>query len=324
MDEQLEILIAARILEYGGIVAFPTETVYGLGADCENIKALETLYALKQRPKNRPLTVHIVPEADMSFWANDIPLSAYQLMSAFWPGPLTLILKKGKHVLDLVTANSPNVALRCPSHPMALSLLREFKWSRGGVAAPSANLSGQISPTSALHVQQAFAHDERVKMVLDGGDCTVGIESTILDLTQEDIGPIILREGVISAQAISEKIGVMPEIAQFKDSRHHLSLPVEVVLSDEKSLENQLISLLSQNKKVSCISFLTLPDDITKRLIQHRQLNVQAELAIRGFYDALHQLRYDIDVLVMQEPNKAGFQALSARMRALKLASAKK
>ena len=191
----LDVEQATAILRRGGLVAFPTETVYGLGADAENPDAVARIFAAKGRPANHPVIVHIGHTDLLEHWATDIPPSAWLLAKHFWPGPLTLILKRDAHVLDAVTGGQDTVGLRMPDHPVALALLSAFG---GGVAAPSANRYGRISPTTAQHVRDELG--EAVDGVLDGGQCRVGIESTILDLSGAH--PQVLRPGGISAAAI--------------------------------------------------------------------------------------------------------------------------
>lgn len=206
---------AARILESGGLVAFPTETVYGLGADAENPFAVAKIYAAKGRPSNHPVIVHVAPDADIDYWAASIPPEARKLIAAFWPGPLTLILKRATHIPDAVSGGQDSVGLRCPSHPIAQDLLRAFKNGKGGVAAPSANRFGHVSPTTAQHVRDEFGvgADSPVACILDGGRSTVGIESTILDLSRmRTHGPVLLRPGHISAAQIAEVIGLDPRL----------------------------------------------------------------------------------------------------------------
>ncbi|HUG57382.1 MAG TPA: L-threonylcarbamoyladenylate synthase, partial [Candidimonas sp.] len=151
---------AAQRLAAGGLVAFPTETVYGLGADAENPAAIARIYAAKGRPANHPVIVHVAPEADITYWAESVPAQARALMQAFWPGPLTLILPRARHIPAAVSGGQDSVGLRCPSHPIAQALLREFARlkpnAQGGVAAPSANKFGQVSPTHASHVRAEF------------------------------------------------------------------------------------------------------------------------------------------------------------------------
>lgn len=201
---------AVAILHQGGLVAIPTETVYGLGADASSPVALRKIFAAKQRPIDHPLIVHIANIEQLSNWAMDISESALLLAKTFWPGPLTLILKKAPGVTDLVTGNQDTIGLRIPRHPVALALLQAFG---GGVAAPSANRFGRISPTTAAAVREELG--ETVDFVLDGGPCAVGVESTIVDVTSEI--PVILRPGMITRQQI-EKVLKKVVTTQKKDA----------------------------------------------------------------------------------------------------------
>lgn len=200
-----EITRAAQALRAGELVAFPTETVYGLGADARNPIALAKIFAAKGRPADHPLIVHLPDAAHLAQWAIDIPESAHALAAAFWPGPLTLILKRHPAVPDLVTGGQDTVGVRVPNHPVALALLREFG---SGIAAPSANKFGRISPTTAAHVREELGKsgEKNVAMILDGGPCAVGIESTIIDMTS--VTPRILRPGAISADALRQRLHV--------------------------------------------------------------------------------------------------------------------
>jgi L-threonylcarbamoyladenylate synthase len=203
---------AAAVLRRGGLVAFPTETVYGLGADASNPAAVARIYAVKGRPPNHPVIVHIGEVAQLSRWAREVPASAKQLAARFWPGPLTLLLKRAPGVGDYLTGGQDTIGLRIPGHAVALELLRAFGGEDDGrrltgVAAPSANKFGRISPTSAEHVRNDLGGE--VDLVLDGGDCEVGIESTILDLSRGR--PVLLRPGRIGAAEIAAVIGVTPE-----------------------------------------------------------------------------------------------------------------
>lgn len=198
-----EIQRAAQLLRAGELVAVPTETVYGLAADASNPAAVAKIFAAKGRPADHPLIVHLPDVSHLERWAVDIPEVARRLAAAFWPGPLTLILKRAPGVPDAVTGGQDTVGLRVPNHPLTLQLLREFD---GGVAAPSANLFGRVSPTTAAHVREELG--ARVAMVLDGGPCQVGIESTILDLS--GVAPRILRPGMIDAAALAAVLGALP------------------------------------------------------------------------------------------------------------------
>ncbi|TAM81787.1 MAG: threonylcarbamoyl-AMP synthase [Candidimonas sp.] len=205
---------AARRLAEGGLVAFPTETVYGLGADAENVQAVARIYAAKGRPANHPVIVHVTPEADLNYWASAIPEVARVLMDAFWPGPLTLILPRAPHIPPAVSGGQDSIGLRCPSHPVAQALLRAFAAlkanGQGGVAAPSANKFGQVSPTRAEHVCSEFAAMSPAELlVLAGGPSEIGIESTIVDVsrTARGVGPVLLRPGHISAAQLADVLG---------------------------------------------------------------------------------------------------------------------
>ena len=186
---------AVNILRQGGLVAIPTETVYGLAADAKNPEAVNKIFALKGRPADHPLIVHIAGAGQLPQWAIDIPDAAYRLAERFWPGPLTIILNKRSDVPDEVTGGQHTVGLRCPDNAITLQLLREFG---GGLAAPSANRFGRISPTTAEHVRAEFGAS--VPMILDGGACTIGIESTIVDLSRKPAR--ILREGHVRREQL--------------------------------------------------------------------------------------------------------------------------
>jgi L-threonylcarbamoyladenylate synthase len=196
---------AVQVLRRGGLVAMPTETVYGLAADAGNEAAVRAIFAAKGRPADHPVIVHIPDAAAMASWAAEIPAAAGLLAAAFWPGPLTLVLKRGPAASDLITGGQDTVGLRCPSHPWAQALLRAFG---GGVAAPSANRFGRISPTAARHVIEdlGLKPDGAVDMVLDGGACAVGIESTIVDLSGPT--PRLLRPGAVTRAQLEAVLGV--------------------------------------------------------------------------------------------------------------------
>lgn len=202
-----EIQQAAEQLLRGELVAFPTETVYGLGADAENVEAIEKIYTVKQRPGNHPLIVHLPPDANIDYWTTDLTPEARALMQAFWPGPLTLIVTRAAHIPPTVSGGQVTLGLRCPSHPVAQKLLSQFsrlkRNGNGGLAAPSANRFGHVSPTLASHVRSEFSTlDDNQLMILDGGAAAVGIESTIVDVSRSDRRPSLLRPGHIRAQEI--------------------------------------------------------------------------------------------------------------------------
>lgn len=205
---------AVQTLLDGGLVAFPTETVYGLGADARNPEAIKKIFTAKGRPSNHPVIVHLaapekydVSRTDwtplLSPWVRDLSEDALLLVNAFWPGPLTLVFKKDKSVSNEITGGQDTVAIRVPAHPVAQELLRKFK---GGIVAPSANRFGKVSPTSAADVRSEF-EGELDLMILDGGDCEVGIESTIIDLSSGERA-VLLRPGAITPTDIFAKTGI--------------------------------------------------------------------------------------------------------------------
>jgi L-threonylcarbamoyladenylate synthase len=203
---------AAEILRAGGLVAFPTETVYGLGADASSAAAMARLYRVKGRPADHPVIVHLDSLERAIGWARDVPREARILAEHFWPGPLTLILKRSDKAKDFVTGGQPSVGIRVPSHPIAQELLKAFG---GGVAAPSANRFGHVSPTTAQHVRDDLGAD--VDLVLEGGASEVGIESTIVDVSGG--GVVLLRPGRISLEDI-EKLGIKVQHRTAASPRH--------------------------------------------------------------------------------------------------------
>jgi len=199
---ELDTLLAQAVaaLRAGKLVGMPTETVYGLAADARNPDAVRRVFAAKGRPADHPLIVHLASAELIDAWAIDIPPVARRLAAAFWPGPLTLILKRQPGVPDAVTGGQDTIGLRVPAHPLAHLLLKEFG---GGIAAPSANRFGRISPTTAAHVREELGTE--VAMVLDGGECEVGIESTIVDCSRG--APVLMRPGRIDKEELARAAG---------------------------------------------------------------------------------------------------------------------
>jgi L-threonylcarbamoyladenylate synthase len=233
-----DIARAAAILRAGGLVAFPTETVYGLGADASNPAAVAKIFAAKGRPQDHPLIVHLGSIELLPQWAREIPPAAQKLAAAFWPGPLTLILERARDVPDCVTGGQDTVGLRIPGHPVALELLKAFAGEEGGrrfsgVAAPSANKFGRISPTTAEHVRAELG--AAVDCVLDGGECGVGIESTIVDLSRGRA--VLLRPGEITPAQIATVLGAevelpdaaAPRVSGTLDSHYAPRTPLDLV-----------------------------------------------------------------------------------------------
>lgn len=253
-----EIIKAAELLRNGGLVSFPTETVYGLGADANNETAVRKIFAAKERPYDHPLIVHIADMSQLSTWARDISPAAQKLADAFWPGPLTMILKKQPHVLDIVTGHQDTIGLRIPRHPIAQAILQKFG---SGVAAPSANKFTHISPTTADAVHEELGN--KVDLILDGGECAVGLESTIVDLSGNE--PVILRPGMITAAMLTKVINMPVKTMQKENlsvrvpGSHHLHyapVTATVVLS-AANIPDFLSSLQ--------------PDDLPAALVTHSQ-----------------------------------------------------
>ena len=210
-----EVRQAALALSRGELIGLPTETVYGLAADALNPKAVAAIFSAKGRPADHPLIVHVSDPAQVAFFASSVPVFASRLMAAFWPGPLTLILTRLAGLADGAAGGHATIALRCPSHPMALALLQAaLDLGVQGVAAPSANLFGRVSPTTAAHVREAFPD----LLVLDGGACDIGIESTIVDCSRGS--PVLLRPGMLSQSQLSAACGV-----QVLSAASHLADP---------------------------------------------------------------------------------------------------
>ncbi|RJF97900.1 L-threonylcarbamoyladenylate synthase [Noviherbaspirillum saxi] len=314
---------AARQLEAGGLVAFPTETVYGLGADAENPEAVAKIYVAKGRPSNHPVIVHLAPGADISYWASDIPEQANRLIAAFWPGPLTLILKRAAHIPDAVSGGQDSIGLRCPSHPVAQDLLQAFKNGKGGVAAPSANKFGHVSPTTAQHVRDEFGigAGSPLAAVLDGGQSAVGIESTIVDLSRMAThGPVLLRPGHISAADIANVIGAEPRQPDAAAPRAsgtleaHYAPSTPVALVNRAEIGNTLAQLAAAGKSTAVISYAAngLPGLKTGLVLPSTPDGYAHDLyaALR----AADAVRADI-ILVEAPPPDPSWQGVNDRLR---------
>ena len=261
------IVAAVEALKNGDLVALPTETVYGLGADAANEKAVAKIFAAKGRPANHPLIVHVAKGAKLETWATEIPRIAKKLTEAFWPGPLTIILKKSARIPMAVTGGQMTVGLRCPAHPLAQQLLAEFALTGSGIiAAPSANKFGQLSPTTAEHVRAEFGDG---LMILDGGACEVGIESTILDLSRMKSlkHPVLLRPGAVTAEMIAAVIGEMPLAANDVPSSSiktprvsgslaaHYAPKTPLRLLKRKMLQDEADQHLANARRVAVLAF---------------------------------------------------------------------
>ena len=318
-----EIAAAARVLEAGGLVAFPTETVYGLGADAENPAAVARIYQAKGRPNDHPVIVHVAPGADLDYWVTDIPDAARQLVDAFWPGPLTLILKRADHIPDAVSGGQDTVGIRCPSHPVAIALLSAFKGGKGGVAAPSANKFGNVSPTTAQHVRDEFhvndaeegsitgedaCSAELLSTVLEGGASQVGIESTIVDLSRlATHGPVLLRPGHISAQQIADVIGQVPAAPDQAAPRasgtleSHYAPRTPVTMVEHVALADIVTQLQTKGVKVAVISHALPALGDSQRMLPAEPVGYAY-----GLYAALRDMDLvQADVILVETPPQA-------------------
>jgi len=279
------VIKAAKLLKEGQLVAFPTETVYGLGADASNEIAVKSIFKLKNRPSNHPLIVHIESLEYLDYWAKDIPDLAYDLASEFWPGPLSIILKRSVNTPLAVTGQQDTVALRAPSHPIALELLHEFK---GGIAAPSANKFGRISPTTAEHVRDEFG--EMLGMILDGGPSLVGLESTIIDLSGNKAQ--ILRPGGIDIEKLSRLLGFKPKILNAGETKvrasgtlsKHYSPKTKTKLVSRQEIEAILVK---NDNTIGIMSWQEIPKSFRGLAIV---LDDSPKEYARAMYAALRQL----------------------------------
>lgn len=297
---------AVAILRGGGLLAIPTETVYGLAADARDADAVARIFALKGRPADHPLIVHIASADRLDDWAVTIPEAAHKLAAAFWPGPLTLILKKHVDLPDAVTGGQDTVGLRSPDHPLTLSLLRAFG---GGLAAPSANRFGRISPTSAAHVRDEFG--DAAPPILDGGPCSVGIESTIVDLSQNP--PRILREGHIRREQLlpflpdlqSGLVTASPRVSGSIDAHYAPRTPMRMLEREH------LIETATDDPRYVLLALDVLPAD-TRGL----SLPAQAEAYAHGLYAALRELdsRDAAYILIEQPPSGPDWLAVNDRI----------
>jgi L-threonylcarbamoyladenylate synthase len=305
--------LAARALINGNLVAFPTETVYGLGADALNKSAVARIYKVKGRPQDHPLIVHLHNLSAVNEWVSEIPEYAIHLARDYWPGPMTLILNRSSLVGDFITGGQDTVGIRIPEHPIALALLISFHELGGkGIAAPSANRFGQVSPTSAKAVSEEiteFLND--ADLILDGGDCQVGIESTIIDCTGDY--PVILRPGAISEDMVEEsakvEIGKTSKTSNVRASgmlEKHYSPKCKVIL-DETPLAGQGYLALSNMETPSDVVRIASP----KNIIEFAQVLYQS-------FRRADEL--NLQELIVQQPSGEGL-AIAIRDRLAKAAN---
>ena len=303
---------AAEILRSGGLVVFPTETVYGLGADAENPAAVARIFAAKGRPADHPLIVHMARRDHLSQWSRDIPPAAFVLARRYWPGPLTLILHRACRVPDRVTGGQDTVGLRVPDHPLALMLLEAFS---GGIAAPSANRFGQVSPTTVAHVREELG--DAMDFILDGGPCRVGIESTILDLSGQQ--PRLLRPGAITLAEI-EAVLEQPVIPQGNDAlrapgmlRSHYAPRTPLYLVPTGHLKAEICRRLRQGQRVGVLAMpaTQLPESCLRHHMPPHPAGWARELYAQ--LRALDQQGLD-GLLIEAPPSGADWQAVSDRL----------
>jgi L-threonylcarbamoyladenylate synthase len=318
MVTDAEIDRAAEVLRGGGLVAFPTETVYGLGADAANPAALRHLYAVKGRPASHPVIVHLAGAASLDAWARDVPAVARTLAEACWPGPLTLVLARRERVPDEVTGGRDTVGVRVPDHPLALRLLRAFD---AGIAAPSANRFGGVSPTSAADVHADVGGD--VDVVLDGGPCAVGVESTIVAFSHHGAGaePVILRPGGVSPEQIQELAGQPVPVRRAVDGgapgtlASHYAPRARVVLVDDGGVAERAVEARERGLRVGVLAEKR-PDDLpagTVVLESPRDADDYARVLyarLRAADDA------DLDIVLAVPPAEVGIGiAVADRLR---------
>ena len=311
---------AANLLRQGRLVAFPTETVYGLGADASNPDAVRRIFQAKGRPADHPLIVHISSIDSLNDWALTVPDAAQRLAARFWPGPLALILNKKPEIPLVVTGGQNTVGLRMPDHPVALRLLRAFG---GGIAAPSANRFCRISPTQASHVEEELG--ETVDLILDGGACQVGVESTIVDLSGSR--PKLLRPGHITKIDIeavlqTELIIISPQSEQVNPlairapgmMAVHYAPVTPAMLCPSDRLPEIMQELALRNKKIGLLAYQSKP--VENRLTHIIRMPVQADEYAQTLYKSLRELdslHLDI-ILVEQPPATEAWRAINDRL----------
>ena len=315
---------AVTLLKQGGLVAMPTETVYGLGADAKNPEALAKIFQVKQRPANHPLIVHLSDSAQVGEWASTVSPVAQCLADAFWPGPLTLILPKAGSVSDLVTGGQASVGLRIPSHPIAQALLKAFG---SGIAAPSANRFGRISPTTAAHVKEELG--DAVDLILDGGACEVGLESTIVDVTRGH--PIILRPGMITSsdiEAVLHNASLLlkdehnpidytniPRVSGALNSHYAPQTPTKLLTVDQ-------IAILLENRAITDLSMAIMtrnPDAVSQNKnthVNYIRMPMSSNLYAHDLYSILRNVdNQNFNCIIIEDvPHTAEWAAIRDRL----------
>lgn len=308
----LDIAGAVALLRQGELVAIPTETVYGLGADAANVAAVAKIFAAKQRPADHPLIVHIAGIEQLELWAQEIPSFAWKLAEHFWPGSLTLILPRSAKVPDIVTGGQDTVGLRVPAHPITLELLKQFG---SGISAPSANRFGHISATTPQHVRAEFGNE---MAILDGGPCSVGIESTIIDCSGK--APVLLRPGGIDAERIIEILGMelgtasthSPKVSGSLASHYAPRTPLLLVSGDQ--LEAAIAATLAKGQRCGILARKTVNASSSIVCIAAAQ---NAHEYARHLYSRLRELdEMKLDCLIIEAPPRTGeWLAINDRLK---------
>ncbi len=316
MRSMSDVTDAASILRAGGLVAFPTETVYGLGADATNVAAVEKIFRAKGRPSTNPLIVHVADESVARRYAADWPETATTLARHFWPGPLTLVLPKRSSIVDLVTAGRGTVGLRAPNHPLTLRLLQQFD---GPLAGPSANRSNHLSPTTAQHVRDDLGN--AFDLILDGGPCEIGIESTVLDLTTNP--PTILRPGGTSRDQIEQQIGpiqilsgsVLAETAAVSPGQHALHYaPKAAAFRFEAEQAKEIIRQYANQKEPVAIVLLS---PVTSPSPKVKSMSTDPVEYARTLYSTLREFDYQKveTIYIEMPPNSPAWAAVRDRIK---------
>lgn len=316
-DPENDIQMAAAALKKGETVAFPTETVYGLGADASNPLAVRKIFRIKGRPADHPLIVHIADVSQLDLWAENIDTVVWRLADRFWPGPLTLILPRRRHVPKEVTGGQDTIGVRVPDHPVAKSLIHTFG---GGIAAPSANRFGRVSPTTAQHVRDELG--SKIGMVLEGGSCRIGLESTILSLVNRK--PLLLRHGSLSVEDIENTLGtkILPappgspavRFPGMIPSHYAPETPLEIHPSG--TLWHRAFRLVWQGLKVAVLKLGNDGERLKNSNIEISCMPRQADEYGRVLYSTLHRLDHaGFDRLLAEElPSTPEWLAVNDRI----------
>jgi L-threonylcarbamoyladenylate synthase len=282
---QTEIEEAVEALRAGDLVVFPTETVYGLGANASNPAAVRKIFEVKGRPADHPVIVHLDNPRYLHRWVSEVPPLAEQLAAKFWPGPLTLILPKADHVNDIVSGGQDSIGIRVPSHPMAQQLLTAFG---GGIAAPSANRYGRLSPTKTEHVREEFG--EAIRVILDGGESPIGLESTIVSCLDNTVR--LLRPGLITRSQLEQTVGELaqggaaPRAPGDQMLHYAPSTPLEIVSSDE--MEARAGEIAARQEKVAVLAMR--PPLNTQRYMTWINAGKKADTYAHNLYNHLRTL----------------------------------